>query len=322
MSRQVSCKEAADLLKSWDHIRVLSHRNPDGDTLGSASGLLRCLVKLGKTVSFACADPIPEKFSYLFQGIPLSQEEPVHIVSVDVADPSLLGSLQETYGGKIDLAIDHHSTHVPVGEAEWVEGDSAANAELICLLAQELGVDLEEPEATCLYTGITTDTGCFRYQNVTPRTFRLAAKLLELGAKAAWVNRLMFETKSREMLLAERMVMDSIRFTANGLCALVTLPKSIYEETGLSEGELDGVAALPRQIQGVVLGITLKERDGEIKVSLRTNPPANAAQLCGRFGGGGHAGAAGCSFFGCTMEEAAQKILEEGERYLRELSLL
>ena len=158
---------------------------------------------------------------------------------------------------------------------------------------------------------------------MTPRTLRIAADLLERGARAAEINRAMFESKSKAQVEAERRAMDSMRFSSGGKCALVTLPYSIFAETGAQESELEGIAAMPREIQGVVLGVTLKEKeDGAVKVSVRANPPADASALCGRFGGGGHQGAAGCSLGKVSLEEARQKMEEACGSYLAELGLL
>ena len=318
----LSCAGAAAVLKGWDKVLVLSHASPDGDTLGSASALLRGLVSLGKQVSFFCADPVPEKFGYLFQGIPLGEWEPDHVMTVDVADKRLLGKAPQELVDRIELAVDHHGTHVPFAAQRWVEPEAAAAAEMIYALLGELGAPVDQAVADCLYTGLTTDTGCFRYRSVTPRTHRIAAQLLELGARGADINRAMFESKSKAQVEAERLVMDTLRFSSNGLCALVQVPWGIFAQTGAQESDLDGVASLPREIQGVVLGVTLKEKaGGKVKVSLRANPPADASALCARFGGGGHQGAAGCTLE--TSLERAVPLMEEAcAAYVKELGLL
>lgn len=315
----MDCAQTAALLRGWDRILILSHASPDGDTLGSACALLRGLVSLGKQVDFRCADEIPEKFAYLFQGIPLGGFSPEHIMTVDVADLSLLGSLKGEYEGKIELAIDHHGTHKAFAERRWIEPESGATAEMIWLLLQELDIKPDKAMADCVYTGISTDTGCFRYPNVTPRTLRLGAETMEAGARAAEINRLMFETKSLAMVQAELMELNSMEIFCDGKCSMITVPLSVFEKTGAKPGDMDGsVAALSRQIEGVLFGITVKEKeDGTVKVSVRANPPADAAALCARFGGGGHTGAAGCSFSGISLEEAAEKMKEAcGEEIL------
>ncbi len=320
MTQEISCEESARLLLGWDHILVLTHASPDGDTLGSGAALVRGLRKLNKRARLALEEPCEKKFRYLLEGLSEESWEPEHVMSVDVADPSLLGKLRESWEKKVELAIDHHGTHVDFAEKKWVEPESAATAELIFLLLQELEASFDRDMADAVYTGLTTDTGCFRYRNVTPRTHRIAAAMIEKGANAGEINRRMFELKSKQQLEAERRVMDSIRFSSEGKCAIVFLPRSVYEETGAKEGELEGVASLPRQIEGVVIGVTLKEKEnGEIKASVRTNLPADAAKLCSRFGGGGHQGAAGCSFRGISLKEAGEKLEKACGAYLKEL---
>ena len=317
------CMKAAALLRGWDDILVLCHASPDGDTLGSAGALVRGLGALGKRAFFACGDKIDEKYSYLFEGLAPLGREPAHIVSVDVATPSLLGGLEKEYAGRIELAIDHHSGHVPFAWESWVEPDAAANSELIYLLLEELGVSVDKAMADCLYTGITTDTGCFRYASVTPRTHRIAASLLERGADGFGINRKMFENKSRAQVEAERLLMEGMAFSCGGKCAMMQVPLSIYERTGVRDGELEGMAALPRQIKGVLLGVTLKEKEnGLVKGSVRSNPPANAREIGESFGGGGHPGAAGFTLPGMTLSQAAEKVEAACREQLLRLGLL
>ena len=319
----LDCAQTAALLQGWDKILVMSHASPDGDTLGSASALLRGLSSLGKQVDFLCADPVPEKFSYLFAGLPLGGFEPAHVMTVDVADKALLGKAPQELVARVELAIDHHGTHVPFAPQRWVEPEAAATTEMIFALLGALGVKITPAMADSLYTGLTTDTGCFRYRSVTPRTHRIAADLLELGAQSGDINQRMFESKSRGQVEAERIAMDSLAFSSQGLVAILEVPYSLFARTGVEENDLDGIASLPREIQGVVLGVTLKEKaDGKVKVSVRANPPADASQLCSRLGGGGHQGAAGCSLGQVTLEQARQTMEQACSKYVKELGLL
>lgn len=316
----LSCRETAAVLKEWDNILVLSHASPDGDTLGSACALMRGMNAMGKRVAFRCGDEIPKKFDYLFEGLQINDFVPDHIMTVDVADLSLLGSIGGEYSGRIELAIDHHGTHREFADSRWVEPDSAATAEMIWLLLKELGVTPDKAIADSVYTGITTDTGCLRYRNATARTYRIAAEAIDAGADAPEINRIMWESKTRAQMEAERLALDSLEFFCNGRCAVICVPRTVLEKSGASDSELEAIPSLPRQIEGVLLGITLKEKeDGTIKCSVRANPPADAAALCENFGGGGHTGAAGCSFSGLKMEEAAKEIIAAAEKHLKSL---
>lgn len=301
-------QRAAELLRAWDKILILSHRSPDGDTLGCASALSRALIALGKSVQFRCADEIPEKYAYLFEGIGFGDFVPEKTVTVDVADKVLLGTL-EPLGENADLAIDHHATHRPFAKEIWVDGDAAAACQLITKLIPALGAEITPEIADCLYTGISTDTGCFKYPNATPETYRIAADLMEKGARAAEINRIMFDTKSWAAIALLKRVYSDMEFYHGGRCAVLCLTKALIAETGAGESDLDGVSAMVRQVEGVQFGITIRERgENEYKISLRATESADAAAVCKKFGGGGHKGAAGCTIF-ASLEEAKAQII-------------
>lgn len=310
---KIGMQEAAGLLLSWNNILILSHRSPDGDTLGAASALLRALLALGKRARFECADAVPEKFSYMFFGVEQAAFEPDRIVTVDVADAALLGALEEA-GRRADLSIDHHAANAAFAAATWVKKEAAATCEMMAQMLPLLGAEITPEIADCLYTGITTDTGCFRYPSATPETYRVAADMMERGARAAEINRVMFDTKSRAAVELLKRVYSDMEFFCDGRCAVLCLTEALLRETGVEESDLDGTASIVRQVEGVVFGATIREReDGEFKVSLRAMEPADAAAVCRRFGGGGHKGAGGCSFRTSMEDAKAQLVAACGE---------
>lgn len=318
----ITLHTAAQRLLDADHILILSHRSPDGDTLGCASALLRGLHSLGKKARFLCSDPVPKKFAFLFEGVEEQDFEPEFIVSVDIADRQLFGKNLEGYAEKVDLCLDHHGTNGDFAKERYVEPKAAAACEVLFLLLKEMQVTISPEIADCLFTGISTDTGCFRFGNVTPRTHRMGAELMELGAHAAEINRQMYDTKSRARLEVEKYVLQSMTFHFDGKCAVLCLPISLVEELSVEEGDLDGVASMSRQVEGVMVGVTIREKeDGMLKVSLRTNPPVDAAEICGEFGGGGHAAAAGCSFTGKSFDEVKVLLLEAVQKQMERCGL-
>ena len=306
MSKQVSLIDAANILKENDNYTILTHAHPDGDTLGSSFALCSALRSLGKKANVLCPDPIPTKFGYLtVEGCVDFVAET--IISVDVADDKLLGALRDEYKDKILLAIDHHSTNVGFAENLYLEGESAAAAECVYRVIKEMGAEITPFIASCLYTGIATDTGCFKFSNTTPRTHIFAAELMECGADYDNINRVMFEVKSQSRLEMERRVLNGIEYICDGRCAIVTVTQSMIKETGCDSSDMDGIAAMSRQIEGVLIGITVREKsDGRWKISVRTFEPYDAAEICQNFGGGGHKRAAGCEF--ATEEEAKNQL--------------
>ncbi len=320
----LTCKETAGLISGWDDILVICHENPDGDALGSMFGLVRGLRSMGKRAGWYCASPLPRKFAYLEEGLPEEELAPAHILTVDAADSKLLGDAWEKFGSGIELAIDHHGIHRPFVDARWVDPESAATAEMVWLLLGELGTKPDIQTLGSLYTGIVTDTGCFRYRNVTPRTLRIAAELLELGAPAGDINKNIFENKNLAAVRAEVMELNTLEVFCGGKCSMIQIPRSIIESTGADEGDMDGsVGRAAAEIEGVLLFVSLKEKDdGSIKASLRATPPANAALIAQRFGGGGHVGAAGCPLDGMDMAGARLKMMEACEEYLKEIGCI
>ncbi len=307
--KSIDVKECASLLKEYDNYLILSHRNPDGDTLGSAFALKRALDLLGKKSMVRCIDDIHQKFSYLWDGIDNSDIEYEKIIAVDVADKKLLGeSFEDMYGNNVFLCIDHHMTNKKYSENLLLE-DKAAAAVIIYEVICELGVQITPEIASCIYTGLATDTGCFLFSNTTPTVHRIAAEVMEKGADYTTINRLMFETKTLSYLRLEQMAVSSIESHFDGKCAIMTITRKMFEESGSSSSECDGIAALPRKIEGVKIGVTIRERhDGSYKISMRTVEPYDAAKICGKFGGGGHSGAAGCDF-NCSLDETKSKLL-------------
>ena len=192
---------------------------------------------------------------------------------------------------------------------------------MIWLLLQELEAPADAGVLGCLYTGIVTDTGCFRYRNVMPRTLRVAASLLEAGAPAGDINKQIYESKKLAAIRAEVMELNTLEVFCGGKCSMIQIPRSIIEETGADEGDMDGsVGRAAAEIEGVLIFVSLKEKeDGSIKASLRTSPPANASVIAQRFGGGGHAGAAGCPLDGLDMAGARLRMMEACQQYLAEI---
>ncbi len=305
----ISKKQCAELLKSNDNFLVLSHEHPDGDTLGCAFALCEILRLLGKKRDFLCADPIPKDFYYMTDAFADDSLKNPYIITVDVADAKLLGSLSEKYGNNVNLSIDHHKSNTFYAENCLVE-DRAAACEIIYELIEELPVDDNLYIRECIYTGISTDTGCFRYQNTTPETFRLAADLTEKGIDSKKINKLMFETKSKSFLEMELLARKTLEYHFGGKCAILTLTQEMYKKSGSNEHECHAIYGLPRQIEGVLVGVILKEKeDGTFGISLRTEGDIDASLICSQMGGGGHKGAAGASFT-CPYEEGKARLLQ------------
>ena len=314
---KVDALKAAEILKENDDFYILTHSNPDGDTIGSGYALNAVLKVMGKRVKVLCGDPIPPKLEFL-KTDESTCFEPKTIVAVDVADERLLGALKERFTGKIDLCIDHHASNTGYAKYLYLEAESASCCECVFEVVKHLNVEITPEIASALYLGMATDTGCFKYSSTTPRTHRFAAELIELGADFSDINRSFFDTKSKARLELERAVLDSIEYLYDGKFAAVTITREMIESAGCEQTDLDSVSSLPREIEGVLIGATIKEQpDGRLRVSLRTHEPYDASEIGKAFGGGGHKRAAGCEFK-CSLQEAKKALFSKIGELLEE----
>ena len=312
----ITVQQAAEYLINADNILLLSHKNPDGDTVGSAGGLMHALKKLGKTCAVACNDEIPQKYDFLNLDIFKGQFIPDCIVAVDVADTKLLGDKMAEYADSIDLCIDHHPSNTGYAKMVCCDGALPAAAQLVLQVVQAMGVELDESIANCLYTGLMTDTGCFKYSATTAQTHIAAAELLKAGAWHDFIANRFFMSKSRRTIALEKHALNTLEYYFDDRCAVIELSSEILRETGAQQGDFEGISAMPRTIEGVDVGITIRQvSESLFKVSVRTNENANASEIAAGLGGGGHTKAAGCEVMG-SMESVKNAILREVETAL------
>ena len=309
---RLSPQEAAALLRRQDHILILTHRRPDGDTTGCAAGLCRALRQLGKTAWLLKNPDMTSINAVYVDGLWAPEDfSPAFVVSVDVAARSLFFPAAEPYIDRIGLAVDHHPSFEDFGEARCVDASRAACGEIVYEICRALG-EVTPEVALPLYAAVATDTGCFVYANTTANTHQVAAALLETGIDYFTVNKRHFRTKTRRRIAIEAELMGNAEFFHQDRGVFLTIPLSLLARTGADENDLDDISSLAGIIEGVDCGAVLRElKDGEWKLSLRTgaNGRVNATRACGLLGGGGHAMAAGATLHG-TLEEVKRQVLD------------
>ncbi|HBI63499.1 MAG TPA: phosphoesterase RecJ domain-containing protein [Clostridiales bacterium] len=309
---------AAQVLKEADHILLLTHRRPDGDTTGSAGALCLALRRMGKQAYIAPNAQITRRYAHLIEPYaPENGFDPAFVISVDCADTGMIPPEMAAYAEHVDLVIDHHRSNTGFGRENLVMGERAACAEIICELTEELGIPLDREIAEGIYVGASTDTGCFKFSNTTSNTHRVAAKCLDAGVDGGEINRALFETKSRARYEIEGMLFSGMQFYHDGKIAVALITREAKRKTGADWDDLDAIAGIPRQIEGVEVGLTLTElEDGDTKVSVRTTKEVDASAICTLVGGGGHIRAAGATLH-CPAQEAIVRMLEATERVYR-----
>ena len=293
--KKLTRNETARFLRERDHYVILTHRRPDGDTLGSAAALCLLLRKIGKTAHVLHNPEAFPRLSWLVED--LSRERPEEgdcLISVDVASDDMLPKAFKQYQDNITLRIDHHGASTSFTEFEHVDAGSASCAEILYDLAVEMGVELDRELAEAVYVGASTDTGCFRFANTTGHTLRTAAACVEAGARTFLLNQELFETNTLARLKIQAWMIDHLKLLKNGTLALAVIPRAVELELGATEDDMDNISSIPRTVVGVKVAATLRESpEGDVKLSVRAVPGYDATKLAVQFGGGGHVGAAG-----------------------------
>lgn len=311
----MTLKEVCEILKSKNNIEILTHASPDGDTLGCGYALCLALQSMGKNAR-VIVEKLPKKFEFLTTGVKEQDFQCEFVVSVDIAALSLLGSNAEKYKDIIDLCIDHHGSNSIEIQDKYVDAQAAAACEIIYEVIGGLNVKITKEIANCLYTGISTDTGCFRFSNTTAKTHRIAADLMEAGCDFEIINKNMFDTKSKARVELEKNLYDTMEYFAKGKGAIMCISLEMLERLNISGDDIEGIEAIPRLIEGVVMGITMKEKEkNTYKISVRTNEGINASEFCANFGGGGHIAAAGCKIDG-DYAEVKEKLIKTAEEFI------
>ena len=301
--------ECAEYLLNHDNYCILSHRRPDGDTLGSTAALCLGLRSLGKTAHVLRNPEITDHFRWLHEGLTKeAAEEGDCLVTVDVASPSMLPLAFQHLLGRIDLRIDHHASATSFTDWELVDGGSASCAEVVWDVLKWMGVRADRAIAEATYVGVSTDTGCFRYANTTDHTFSVAAECARGGARVYELNQELFETNTLGRLRMQAWIVDHMKMIRGGEMAIVAIPKAVEAEIGVTEDDMDNISSFPRTVAGVCMAATLREtNDDGTKISVRAIPGYDATKVTVQFGGGGHKGAAGASLK-MSLEEAAKAV--------------
>lgn len=330
MTKSLTLPEIAARIAGARVIWIVTHRRPDADAVGSTLGLKWAIEQTApaKTVRAICADPIPERLAFLARGAEWLcarpfLERPDLLISVDIASRKLLGDLERELADEVDIKIDHHESGDDFAPCAQVDPSAAATGEIICRLLPHLdriaAGEGKRAIADALYAAIASDTGGFRYSNVTPLTLRTAADLLEMGADGAMISHSLFESKGHDEIRAQRAAYENMTFHEGGRIALTVLSIADMERWEIDEEVLGVVSSLPREIRGVELGIVLRQSQkypDTFKISMRSGEGVNVSDLCARFGGGGHARAAGGEMTAHSPKEAKEIILRAAKEAL------
>lgn len=336
-----------DDLPNVKNALILCHVNPDGDCIGSAFALRKIIRDCGGEARVVCSNDLPKRLRFLASDslYMAEDEEPYdlsidpeseeigtfdRIISVDVASPIQLGGLAVLIP-KIDYMIDHHGMGEPFAK-NYVDPAASASGEIVYKIYRELrerGVIESDPEAARrIYAAVVSDTGSFKFSNTRPETHLAAAALVEEinnaadgGMDTADVCRSLFGQRTLKELTAQMLAIQNLRFYENGRLGAVLFTQQMLADAGLTEEEIGNVVDTPRGVEGVLIGISLRQLAADptqYKVSSRANTEIDCSAVCAMFGGGGHVRAAGCTITADAPEEALGRMAEAFGAAIRE----
>ena len=324
MSEHSTFEEALNKLKESKSWAVVCHENPDGDTLGSAFALYSLGKRIGKDARIFSKDALPDVFSFfaysdeLITGPVLPQSElgDALLVTVDTStETRALANLPELLSTCRDsVNIDHHVDNRLFAKTNLIDPKASATAEIMTDIIDAFGEGITKGEADALYTALTTDNGNFRYSSTTPKSHATAQRLLEAGASPAMIDDRIHENMTADILKLWGIALNRTDVFAGGLCAVSWLLDLEVKEAGADSNALEGLVNMLMRIKGVKMAFFLTEKKDCVKLSIRSREGFSAREVASRFGGGGHANAAGASSHE-NMEETLRKVKHEADVY-------
>lgn len=310
-----------DMLSKASRIVTMCHANPDGDAIGSLLGMTHLLEKHmeNKPVVCVCKDPAPETMRFLpgterIVHDPAPREGDAYVF-LDSAEPKLTG-FHEQYPQLFDASlpainIDHHPTNSMFAQINFIDANAASACEIVVELADAMKWEMSPDIATCLLTGVYTDTGGLLHSNTSVQVYRTVARLLRGGARQQEMVKAVFRTAKLSTLRLWGRVLEKISLTDEG-GAITAVTKGDFAATGADYSELTGAIDYVNAVPGMRFSMILSERDGKVKGSLRTlRDDVDVAEMAGRFDGGGHKKAAGFALQGRLKPEVRWKVVQD-----------
>ncbi len=307
--------EVIEKIKNARSVAVIPHINEDPDALGSCCAFASVLRSMGKTAVIYISGAVEKRLDFIGGDYVIYDMKKKYshdlCACLDCGDIKRLGNREKLFdeiGNSIN--IDHHSTNTYFADANHVDGNAAAAAEILYTLFDEMGVKMNSEIARYLYIAIASDTGSFKYCNVSPKTMRVAAELLEYDFDNSEVSRRLFDCESLNGALISAEVTTGIRSYKGGKIRVVSVSDELYKKYNLEVKDVPNMVDIPRRIDGTEVAVCIKSQDGTMRINLRSNGDADVSKTAVKFGGGGHPRAAGCSIDAETIEEAEKLIVE------------
>ncbi|MEA2645428.1 MAG: bifunctional oligoribonuclease and phosphatase NrnA [Chloroflexota bacterium] len=313
--------EIRRLLDGARQVLVVSHKDADGDTLGSALAMMFVVAGLGKDAVIRVPPPVPDIYEFL-PGFDRVNVEPEGFTPdlVLVMDASNLERVDRALDGLAEATpivnIDHHVSNTRFGDVNLVVPEACSTAEVTCDILHSWGIEITAEVATNIYAGVLTDTGGFRHENTTERALAIAGEMVSRGASAADIAMRIYKSKKLSTIKLQALAMGTIAFECDDRLVHAYVTKELLERAGASPDETEGIIDILNSTEGLELALLFKEiGPRETKISIRSRGQANANVLAQGFGGGGHERAAGAEIK-MPLPEAMEAVLADARRMI------
>lgn len=305
-------------IRNSKSIAVLPHINEDPDALGSCFAFVKAVRAMGKTATVYVSGKIEKRLDFMGNDYEIYDPDAQYnhdlCVCLDSGELDRIGERQKLFlsiGNTIN--IDHHYSNPRYADENYVDGDASSAGEIVYRLLEQMNVEITKEIATDLFTAICSDSGCFKYSNVSSQTMYIAGKLLEKGINNAEIARLLFECESLTSVKIKAEATEKMESYYGGKVRCVSMTKDMYERYGVSEEDAPNLVDIPRKVEKTEIAICFKEQEGKIRINLRSNGDCDVSVIAEKFGGGGHKKASGCTIEGVLLDDIKGRVIKECE---------
>ncbi len=301
-------------IKNAETVAILGHISEDADSVGSSLAMQYALEKMGKTADIIFSGELEARLGFMNAKAIFKEEAKAEYdlcLCLDSGDMKRLGDRVEIFEkAKSTASIDHHITNTEFAEFNYVVPDASATGEILYDVIAALGIDMDRTIAEYLFIAIASDTGSFKYSNVSPKTLRITAELLEQGIDNAYLSRMLFDTEFEAVMHFKGQLMSRVETYYDGRLAVLAVDKTEFEKNGVLERDMGDIVNIARMVQGAEIAVSVRETEEKVKVSFRSNGKYDVGEIAMHFGGGGHKMASGAASSKLGFVEMKEKIIE------------
>ena len=306
--------DVMELILKADKINIIAHEDEDADSVGSCFAMQLAIRSLGKIAKCCFSAPLEKRIAFMGDDYTVFDENADYTadlcICLDCGDMKRLGNRIKVFeSAKNTLSIDHHETNTKFAKANYVDANASATGEILYGMFCQMGVGIDKDIAKNLYAAISSDTGSFKYSNVTPKTMQIAGELLLTGINHSEIARNLHDTDELCVIRLKAELMKNIEDYFDGQLTVITANDTLFEKHGVTERESGDIVDIARAVKGSKIAVSIRETHDKIKVSFRSNCEKSVSGIAKSFGGGGHAKAAGAKITGKPAEEVKKEII-------------